>query len=157
MNKNKLKEFVNALDTLSDDVKDWEVDMSYSEKPTCGTSGSHAGLISIVAQELPELQDIYKNHLYFTKGNGNENNYHYSIWADTLAVFLGFVDMNDLRDWAKDNPKLWGNKFGSKMFMFAMAFTGDIADLSKGLTHRDIINHWKQVLVNLGTIKEYEK
>jgi hypothetical protein len=30
MNKNKLKEFVNALDGLSDDVKDWEVDINFS-------------------------------------------------------------------------------------------------------------------------------
>jgi hypothetical protein len=27
MNKNKLKELVNALDELSDDVKDWDVKM----------------------------------------------------------------------------------------------------------------------------------
>jgi hypothetical protein len=52
------------------------------EKPTCGTPGCHAGLISIVAKDLPELQEIYENHIYFSEGCGNERDYHYSIWAD---------------------------------------------------------------------------
>ena len=60
MNKDKLKEFVNALDALSDDVKNMDVDMGSTDKPTCGTCGCHAGLISIVAQDLPELKEIYK-------------------------------------------------------------------------------------------------
>ncbi|CAC9628601.1 hypothetical protein, partial [uncultured Gammaproteobacteria bacterium] len=46
MNKNKLKELVNALDELSDDVKDWDVVMMSANKPACGTPGCHAGLIS---------------------------------------------------------------------------------------------------------------
>jgi hypothetical protein len=46
MNKNKLKQFVNALDMLSDDVKDWDVEMESTKEPTCGTPGCHAGLIS---------------------------------------------------------------------------------------------------------------
>ncbi len=153
MNKDKLKEFVNALDELSDDVKDWGVKMESGEKPTCETPGCHAGLISIVAQDLPELQDIYKNHIYFTKVGGDESEYHYNIWVDTLTDFLGFSEEKDLECWAKDNPKLWGNKFGRDMFMTAVAFTDDT---NKHLTHIDIINHWKQVLVNLDTMTEYD-
>jgi hypothetical protein len=153
MNKNKLKQFVSALDELSDDVKDWDVKMESGEKPTCETPGCHAGLISIVAQDLPELQDIYKNHIYFTKVGGDESEYHYNIWVDTLTDFLGFSEEKDLECWAKDNPKIWGNKFGRDMFMTAVAFTDDT---NKHLTHRDIINHWKQVLVNLDTMTEYD-
>jgi hypothetical protein len=153
MNKDRLKEFVNALDELSDDVKDWGVKMESGEKPTCETPGCHAGLISIVAQDLPELQDIYKNHIYFTKVGGDESEYHYNIWVDTLTDFLGFSEEKDLGCWAKDNPKLWGNKYGGDMFVFDIAFIDDtkayIDDLAKQLTHRDIINHWKQVLVNI--------
>jgi hypothetical protein len=94
MNKDKLKQFVNALDTLSDDVKDWGVNMGSGKKPTCGTPGWHAGLIAIVAKGLPELQEIYENHIYFSEGCGNERDYHYSLWADALAEFLGFVDLS---------------------------------------------------------------
>jgi hypothetical protein len=54
--------------------------------------------------------------------------------------------MRYLTDWARDNPKLWGNKFGQDMFSFWRAFTNS---QFKKLTHRDIINHWKQVLKNI--------
>jgi hypothetical protein len=149
MNKNKLKQFVNALDELSDDVKDWDVEMESTKEPTCGTPGCHAGLISIVAKDLPELQEIHKIHLYLTNRVGCQSNYHYSIWADTLAEFLGIKNRTHLREWAKDNPKLWGNKFGEVMFMAAATFTDDTGNLPKQLTHRGIINHWKQVLKNI--------
>jgi hypothetical protein len=48
---------------LSDDVKDWGVRMSSTNEPVCGTPGCHAGLISIVAKELPEMKDTYKRLL----------------------------------------------------------------------------------------------
>ncbi len=152
MNKDKLKEFVNALDALSDDIKDMDVEMGNTNKPSCGTPGCHAGLISIVAKELPKLQEIYER-LYFLQWNIRGSRYEYSIWADALAEFLGFKNMRDLRDWAKDNPKLWGNRSGYNLFCSRLAF---IDDAYKQLTHIDIINHWKQVLVNLDTMTEYD-
>ncbi len=143
MNKDKLKELVKAFDVLSDDIKDMDVNRGSINEPLCGTPCCHAGLISIVAKDLPELQDIYNyNDDYRTY----EDNYEYDIWADTLAEFLGFVDMCCLRDWVRDNPKLWGNKFGQDMFYYPSAFVGDSG---KKLTHIDIINHWKQVLANI--------
>ncbi len=148
MNKDKLKQFVNALDTLSDDVKDWGVTMLSSNKPACGTPGCHAGLISIVAEVLPELQDIY-NPLYLleSKYRGKrDNQYMFYIWSTTLAIFLGFKSAQDLEIWAQDNPKFWGNKYGRDMFCGWRAFT-DYED--KQLTHRYIIEHWKQVLANI--------
>jgi hypothetical protein len=144
MNKNKLKHFVSALDELSDEVKNMDVDMYAIEEPLCGTPGCHAGLISIVAKDLPELQEIYENHIYFM--SETEIFYKYYVWSDALAEFLGFVDKRDLRVWAKDNPKLWGNRDGYNMFCSFFAFT---YDLNKEITHRVIINHWKQVLKNI--------
>ncbi len=148
MNKDKLKELVNALDALSDDVKDWGVRMSSTNEPVCGTPGCHAGLISIVAKELPEMKDTYKRLLILKLGIKCHNFalYSFQIWADTLTDFLGFKDRYGLLDWAVDNPKLWGNNRGYDMFCARLAFTDD---KSKHLTHRDIINHWKQVLKNI--------
>ena len=145
MNKNKLKQFVNALDTLSDDVKDMGVAMMSTDKPLCGTPGCHAGLIYIVSEELPELQEIYER-IFFSHWNLKYSHYEYTIWADALAEFLGFSEEKDLECWAKDNPKIWGNKYGYDMFSGRLAFTNDE---DKILKHRDIINHWKQVLKNI--------
>ncbi len=148
MNKDKLKEFVNALDTLSDDVKDWGVTMLSTDKPACGTPGCHAGLICIVAQELPELQDIYMPlYLLESESRGKrDNQYMFHVWSTALAIFLGFKGKEDLEIWAAKNPKFWGNTFGRDMFISAEAFANG---LYKKLTHRDIINHWKQVLKNI--------
>jgi hypothetical protein len=109
-------------------------------------------LISIVAEELPELKGFYTRR-YCSRcdsmdnyHNNNNSSYAHLILASTLAEFLGFENLYALRRWAKDNPKLWGNKFGGGMFDLAEAFTDDS---DKGLKHKDIINHWKQVLVNI--------
>ncbi len=146
MNKNKLKELVNALDALSDDIKNMDVNRNYYKEPECGTSGSHPGLIYIVAEELPELKYIYKR--FHFPGYLIEDSFPWYDWASTLANFLGFKDKIGLTDWAKDNPKLWGNKYGHYMFCCEgwQAFTNS---QFKKLTHIDIINHWKQVLKNI--------
>ena len=146
MNKDRLKEFVNALDALSDDVKNMDVNRNYYEEPKCGTSGSHPGLIYIVAEELPGLKYIYKR--YYFLGYVYEDDFPWYSWASTLAYFLGFKDRVGLMDWARDNPKLWGNKYGDYMFSCEgwQAFTNS---RYKKLIHRDIIEHWKQVLKNI--------
>jgi hypothetical protein len=148
MNKDKLKQFVTALDSLSENIKDWDVAMISTKEPTCGTPGCHAGLISIVAKDLTEMKDTYKRLLILKLGIKCNNFalYSFHIWADTLTDFLGFKDRFGLMDWARDNPKLWGNKRGDDMFCSHLAFT-DYED--KEITHRDIINHWKQVLKNI--------
>ncbi len=148
MNKDKLKELVNALDALSDEVKDWEVNMGSTNKPSESICGCHAGLISIVAKKLPELQEIYKP-LYSLECESvgkKKNHYIFSVWSSALAIFLGFKYDNELEVWAGDNPRLWGNNRGYDMFCSHLAFT-DYED--KQLTHRDIIEYWKQVLKNI--------
>jgi hypothetical protein len=147
MNKDKLKEFVGALDALSDDIKDMKVDMGSTGKPSCDTCGCHAGLISIVAKDLPELQEAYKHLCSLSlQKEYCKNPYVYIFWARSLAVFLCFKDRLSFIYWAGDNPEIWGNEHGVAMFDLAKAFTND---KSKQLAHRDIINHWKQVLVNI--------
>jgi hypothetical protein len=48
MNKDKLKELVGALDELSDDVKNMDVNSGSINELLCGTPGRLACLISIV-------------------------------------------------------------------------------------------------------------
>jgi hypothetical protein len=149
MNKDRLKELVNALDELSDDIKDMGVDMGSTKEPSCGTPGCHAGLISIVALDLPGLEEAHLIgfKMYFKAYKEiKQDLYLYALWADALAEFLGFSEEKDLECWAKDNPKIWGNKYGYDMFSGRLAFTNDE---DKILKHRDIINHWKQVLKNI--------
>jgi hypothetical protein len=82
MNKDRLKELVNALDALSDDVKDWGVAMISTKEPTCDTPGCHAGLISIVAKDLPELQGIYMPlYLSESERRGKRGNQYFFMFG----------------------------------------------------------------------------
>jgi hypothetical protein len=44
---------------LPDEIKNNKVEMRSLEDPTCGTAGCFAGLISIVANDIPELKKLY--------------------------------------------------------------------------------------------------
>ncbi len=159
MNKNKLKEFVTVADALSDEVKDVGFDKRCYDSTSPCILVCHSSLISIVAEELPELKGFHTRR-YCSRcdsmanyHNNNNSSYAHHILANTLAEFLGFENPYALKRWAKDNPKLWGNKDGYDMFSFWPAF---FDYCNKEITHRDIINHWKQVLVNLDTMTEYD-
>jgi hypothetical protein len=53
--------------------------MASIDEPACGTPGCFAGLISIVANDIPELKEIYKSsHEY-------DRDYSYSEWANALV------------------------------------------------------------------------
>ena len=143
LNINKLKEFNEALANLSDDVKDWQVSMHSILPPTCNTPGCFAGLISIVAKDLPELKAYYKPF-------NDINSYSYGYWSQALARFLGFDNRCDLTMWAKENPALWGCPRGGFMFSSEEAFVVDNSDWKNiNLNHRDLINWWAQVEKNI--------
>jgi hypothetical protein len=59
------------------------------EDPTCGTAGCFAGLISIVANDIPELKKLYPARVYCFTG-----------WAESLKRFLGV----SIEVWAWENP-----------------------------------------------------
>jgi hypothetical protein len=53
MNTKKFKVFVEALESLPEHIRNNKVDMQSVEQPVCGTAGCFAGLISIVAEDIP--------------------------------------------------------------------------------------------------------
>lgn len=67
--------------------------------------------------------------------------------ASFLSKDLGFEYLNELQDWAKDNPELWGNEDGRYMFKLSKAFTP--GDKKEAETLNDIIDHWKEVYKRL--------
>ena len=127
LNVSKFKVLVEALEALPEDIRNNEVDMSSTHEPTCATVGCFAGLISIVADDIPELKEIY---LF--------SGYNYYSWKVALYDFLEC----DFSRWAEYNPKTWGNPYGWHMFESAKAFGKDHGD---ALTHDEIINHLRNV------------
>ncbi len=129
----QLTKYTKALNDLPEHIKNNCVDMVSTEAPTCNTPGCHAGLVSIVAKYLPELQECYKNtpdydgERYYQEYS-NIHHYSYSRWADALALYLGFpFDETEhtreaLMRWADSNPYYWGNIYGDGMFNSHLAF-----------------------------------
>lgn len=62
-----------------------------------------------------------------------------------MAEDLGFYQISELEIWAEQNDQLWGNIFGSHMFVSGCAF-GDGTQNDKSLNSLiQIIDHWKGV------------
>ncbi len=156
MNTNKLTEYTKALNALPEPIKNNSVDMVSTEAPTCDTPGCHAGLVSIVAQYLPELQECYNNtcefdgEIYYQEYNC-ERHYSYSRWADALALYLGFpFDETEhtreaLMRWADSNPYFWGNMYGEGMFNSHLAFDQE----TDFFPHSVIIDHFTTMSIRL--------
>ncbi len=149
MNTNKLTEYTKALNALPEPIKNNSVDMVSTEAPSCNTPGCHVGLVSIVAQYLPELQECYNNtpdfdgERYFQEYKINCH-YSYQRWGDALALYLGFqFDETEhtreaLMRWAASNPYYWGNLHGKGMFNSRYAFDQE----TDFFPHSVIIDHF---------------
>ena len=118
-------------------------------QPRHDCSGGFIGLVWNVSSNLEEIEDFYDEILkydyygddYDECFDDHNNSYMSIIWSDALSKFLGFNDSDDLSNWAKENPKLWGCKHGSTMFFSSYSYLADDVVVDKfTLTHRDIIN-----------------
>ena len=89
----------------------------------CGTTACHAGWYELA--RAPAGTEI--KSLFWTDG------------ADQMARDLGFEYREDLTEWARDNPDVWGNEYGYGMFQLNLAF-GD-----GPITLADIAEHWHGV------------
>jgi hypothetical protein len=63
---------------IDKEIKNNKVDMRSNFEPICGTAGCFAGLISIVANDIPELKKHYTSSIYT-----------FSNWGIALQDFLG--------------------------------------------------------------------
>jgi hypothetical protein len=139
MNTNNFKTFVEALEALPASIKADEVNIGSFLKPDhmCSDAGCFAGLISIVADDIPELKQAYKGKFYNS-----------CKWKYALDRYLEC----DFSVWAKHNPKIWDNKHGVSMFVSPEAFGKEVfykqgvysktmVVLGKPLTHYGIIVH----------------
>ena len=135
MNTKNFRIFVEALEALPEEIKNNEVDMRSNFEPICGTAGCFAGLISIVANDIPELKKNYSPRDY------SPINYSFSDWAKALQDFLGIgLDM-----WAWENPTTWGNSKGISVYAFNEAWG---KKENEKLIHNDIILHLRKALDN---------
>jgi hypothetical protein len=123
MNTKHFRTLVEALNRLPEPIKNDYVDMKSTKEPVCGTPGCFAGLISIVADDIPELKQLY--------GGGK---YYYSLWEFALNEYLEC----NFPAWAGRHPEIWDNEYGTFMFFSNDAFS---AINGNYLNHKNIIVH----------------
>lgn len=103
--------------------------------PHCGTTACHGGWYAIARVEGGSLFESVD----FVNG------------AMEMAVDLGFNGCDQLKIWANENPKLWGNDNGRKMFSGSgVAFGED--DSTFPFTR--IVKHWYNVAERLFNLQE---
>lgn len=107
-----------------------EVDMECPFWNVCGTIACHAGHFASALG----IQQYTKNYLIYEDS------------ADLMAQFLGFNDGRYLREWASNNPKVWGNRYGYVMFNEWSAFDPKYSKLK---TLETIGKHWLEVAKRL--------
>ena len=127
----KLKKLVREMKNFDEQACGFEVRMSdafykvgdvYSDFPECGC---HGGFFCGVF-DLP-----IGSRWYFG--------------ADALAEFLGFDHHSHLKQWAYENPKIWGNKKGHLMFESPKAFGLAVIE-DEDFPGKYLIDHWQGVL-----------
>ena len=121
------KTLVEALEALPEDIRNNRVDMSSAYEPSCKTPGCFAGLLSIVAEDIPEFKKLYGGTGYF-----------FHDWVKAVNAYLDC----DFRHWAKHNPITWDNPNGWEMFNSIIAFGKERGET---LTHNEIIVHLRGV------------
>lgn len=108
-----------------------------SDNRQCGTTHCHAGWYAL-AKEW-DLKSPYLSEeitLNYWKGK--------SIMEKDLGFFKGVIPGFDCQRWAKNNPKIWGNGYGEKMFSESKAF-----NYEGELTLQKIVDHWREVGIRL--------
>lgn len=161
-----LEQFALTLKTISEKMKTNQGPMESSGNNTTdmvGTNGYHSAIISIVARDLPELQECYDKisklgGWEMTKDLKNTYYYSYNCWADALAMYLGFpfhetiYAHHSLRDaltnWAAEHEEIWDGIHGGAMFSLdksGAAFGG----YGERFPYLVIIDYWPGVFDRL--------
>ena len=84
-----------------------EITICDNEGHKCGTVHCVGGWYGVSV--LTEFDEAYTS---YTEG------------ADAMAKHLGFKEDTALQHWARENPQIWGNQYGQRMFSHETAYDG---------------------------------
>jgi hypothetical protein len=100
----------------------------------CGTVHCVAGWYAFANLRRKEIKDRFKKGFVTFKDG-----------VELMTEDLGFNIGCSLKDWAKDNPKIWGNEEGFEMFAKMSAYNKPGFD--------GVISQWELVKQNLIKLK----
>ena len=122
----------------------WNMDRKIEVLHPCGTIHCHAGWYYL-AKHWDKDNDRLVSRRHDT-GKLKLEVISYRHGAERMAKDLGFNCQTALENWARENPRVWGNEHGGLLFTICDAFDKDAkADDDKPLTLADIVEHWRGV------------
>ncbi len=133
------EQWQKVIDTLKSVLpmakKEGNLNMDYGivNGESCGTICCVAGWY-MVAKTNPDRVDLLKNDDWI-------------LGKRAIAQDLGFETGEFLKQWADNNPQLWGNTDGYGMFMDAYAYTSGVLG-ARAETLSDVIAHFEFVKNN---------
>ena len=108
--------------------------------PECGTIACHAGWYALAKVEDETSLRVSKAAFEApTLGYDDGKSLEFYGGVKHMAKDLGFGTTRELRAWAYNHPKLWGNHYGGKLFESAETFGKEAGTI---LSVKDIAEHW---------------
>lgn len=96
---------------------------------TCGSPMCHGGWYMTAVWDINE--------------DGDFRNNNYSDGAEKMNKDLGGIE---IEYWADQNPKIWGNSMGYRMFSDRSAFEHETKRPNGAKSLQHIVDHWNEVL-----------
>jgi len=116
------------------------VNMSKGVYKSCGTSACHAGWFGVTQIKGAPKESRYRDGGLQTV----DESFGYAGAASKMARFLGKSDKLSLKNWAKNNPDLWGNDNGEQMFSDSVSRGNPFlpGQPLRDIKLKDIAMHW---------------
>jgi hypothetical protein len=158
----RLKKLVRVMQALPDDIKNREALKNINVPPNKSFDfrfNLFAGLISIVADDIPALKKYYtREDKYDSNGEVVLNPYsdYTTLWEWALRRYLGV----DLAKWASFNSELWGNdKMRKSPWCYREGFSRLTFDIkgSEALFNYHIIDHLAGVCERIDNLSLKQK
>ena len=145
------KIFDEAGEYESHHVEMWETNVVKSK--ACGTVACHGGWYALMTARTANNYRWHTNENLGYKILRNDKDIPVGFLAGRrqMAQDLGFETPEELEDWARHNPEIWGNIHGLRMFASNTAFGIPNDDT---MTLKQIARHWHNVADRLEELEQ---
>lgn len=127
------------------------LDMNKCDVHLCGTTHCHGGWYAVAT--MPFFRLLFPFGIWLL----NIKEIDFLDGAERMSKDLGFEEERELSNWAKENPLIWGNEDGDRMFGHKKAFYHPTKRPDGAESIADIVDHWYDVYDRLKAEEEKAK
>ena len=149
--KERLVEFVEAINDIPSMYQRCKVSDNtlLGGRMALENTGATTRLAILVSKKIHDLSETFRimsqDPIAIKQGCSVQE-----IWAEALALHLGFPSYKTMDSWFLEHNGSWNSKYGLKMFSYNNLYKYNIFDT---ITFEHIINHWNMFLNRLNDNK----